>query len=301
MFVTNESRIFTLNERSVVTIVSKINDNTSAFGTGFFISKDGKVLTSSHNVINAIEVYIYAEGQLFRANEITNNTRFDVAIYKIEIESKAITFATYIEPNQLCFTISSTSDRVDKFCRSGTVHKETFVTSEVIDSILTTVQLNKGMSGCPLFDIKGDCIGMLGWYMQSLNSSGGISMKVIKNVIEKEHTSVNFKSKGLGLHNILAHNIPIEGCYGEIVTDSNNSDVNVNDVILSVNDQKVGIDDVSVESLTCFKCNNNYVNVRMMKFNGKSWNKPENIRVSLSKNEDKEFFVRGSASFKYTH
>ena len=70
-----------LSDKSAV-----INDNTEAFGTGFFISHDGYVLTCYHVIEDANEIIVDYKGVDYKAEYVTGSYDNDVALVKIDCE-----------------------------------------------------------------------------------------------------------------------------------------------------------------------------------------------------------------------
>lgn len=144
-------------------------------GSGFLISSDGYILTNAHVVEKVDEVTVkLADKREFRAKVVGADSRTDVALIKINAERLPI--ATLGNPDQLRvgewvlaigapfgFENSVTAGIVSAIGRS--LPQENYV-----PFIQTDVAVNPGNSGGPLFNMKGEVVGM---NSQIISRSGG--------------------------------------------------------------------------------------------------------------------------------
>jgi serine protease Do len=138
---------------------------SQSLGSGFIISNDGYILTNSH-VINAADEVIVklADKREFKAKIIGADRRTDVAL--IKIEGSGLPKVTVGDPNQLKvgewvaaigspFGLESTITQGIVSAKGRALPQENFV-----PFIQTDVAINPGNSGGPLFNLKGEVVGI---------------------------------------------------------------------------------------------------------------------------------------------
>ena len=144
-------------------------------GSGFLISSDGYILTNTHVVDHVDEVIVkLADKREFRAKVIGADGRSDVALLKINAEG--LPHVTLGDPDKLRvgewvlaigapfgFENSVTAGIVSAIGRS--LPEENYV-----PFIQTDAAVNPGNSGGPLFNMKGEVVGM---NSQIISRSGG--------------------------------------------------------------------------------------------------------------------------------
>jgi len=146
-----------------------------SLGSGFIISPDGYILTNAHVVDSADEILVrLTDKSEFKAKVIGADKRTDVAL--IKIESTGLPIVRMGDPNALKvgewvvaigspfgFDNSVTAGIVSAKGRS--LPQENFV-----PFIQTDVAVNPGNSGGPLFNMKGEVVGI---NSQIYSRSGG--------------------------------------------------------------------------------------------------------------------------------
>lgn len=146
-----------------------------SLGSGFVVSADGFILTNAHVVDSADEILVrLTDKREFRAKVIGADKRTDVAL--IKIEATALPVVRMGDPNALKvgewvvaigspfgFDNSVTAGIVSAKGRS--LPQENFV-----PFIQTDVAVNPGNSGGPLFNMKGEVVGI---NSQIYSRSGG--------------------------------------------------------------------------------------------------------------------------------
>jgi serine protease Do len=139
-------------------------DGTS-LGSGFVISQDGYILTCAHVVDGATEILVrLTDRREFRARLIGADRRSDVALLKIDAEN--LPQVSIGDPGRLAvgdwvlaigspfgFDSSATSGIVSAKGRS-------LPSENYVPFIQTDVAINPGNSGGPLFNLKGEVVGV---------------------------------------------------------------------------------------------------------------------------------------------
>ena len=151
---------------------SKMVDVSS--GTGFFVTRDGLILTNRHviDTPGAAFFIITNEGKEFPATLVDTDTVLDIALLRVEgTEFRAVTLADSdtIRIGQTVIAIGNTlsefRNTVTKGVVSGMNRRVTagfnLGGSEVIEkAIQTDAAINPGNSGGPLINLLGEVIGI---------------------------------------------------------------------------------------------------------------------------------------------
>ncbi|MDO9597495.1 MAG: Do family serine endopeptidase [Azoarcus sp.] len=139
-------------------------DNES-LGSGFIISADGYILTNAHVVEDAEEILVrLADKREYRAQVIGADARSDIAL--IRIDASGLPRVTLGDPSRLkvgewVLAIGSPFG-FEQTVTAGIVSaKERSLPDEnFVPFIQTDVAINPGNSGGPLFNLKGEVIGI---------------------------------------------------------------------------------------------------------------------------------------------
>jgi serine protease Do len=160
----------------------------TALGSGFIISADGYVVTNNHVIEDADEIEIeLRNGEKLPAVIIGTDERTDIALLKIEADSP------------LPFVIFGDSDAMrvgDWVLAIGNPLGQGFSVSAGIvsargrelsgsydDFIQTDAAINRGNSGGPLFNMKGEVVGVNTAILSPSGGSIGIGFSMASNVV----------------------------------------------------------------------------------------------------------------------
>ncbi|MFC0348562.1 DegQ family serine endoprotease [Undibacterium danionis] len=142
-------------------------------GSGFIVSQDGYVLTNTHVVEDASEVYVkLTDKREFKAKVIGSDKRTDVAVLKIEgskLPKIAIGDSDKIKAGEWVIAIGSPFN-LDNTVTSGIISSKARDTGDYLPLIQTDVAVNPGNSGGPLINMRGEVIGI---NSQIYSRSGG--------------------------------------------------------------------------------------------------------------------------------
>jgi serine protease Do len=138
-----------------------------SLGSGFMINKDGYILTNSHVIENAEEIVVTLAGRKdeYKAKVIGKDSKLDIALIKIDAE------------DELPIAVLGNSDELDigawviaignPFGLGGTVTagivsaKGRVIGAGPYDNFIQTdASINPGNSGGPLFNMKGEVVGI---------------------------------------------------------------------------------------------------------------------------------------------
>ena len=172
-------------------------------GTGFFISADGYAITNNHLVENGTKVKVFTiQGDEYSAKIIGTDPRTDVALIKIEV--KNLPYAELGDSAQV---------KVGEWVAAigNPLGMEHTVTAGIIsakgrqlglgdnnyeDFIQTDAAINRGNSGGPLVNMKGEVIGITSNILVPSGVSGniGIGFAIPSSMAKK--VVIQLKEKG---------------------------------------------------------------------------------------------------------
>jgi serine protease Do len=204
---------------------------SQSLGSGFIISSDGFILTNSHVVSAADDITVKLNDKReFKARLIGFDKRTDVAV--IKIEASDLPHVTIGDPNILKvgewvlaigspfgFENTVTAGIVSAIGRS--LPQENYV-----PFIQTDVAINPGNSGGPLFNMKGEVVGI---NAQIYSRTGGfmglsfaIPINVAMNIADQLRTSGRVSRGRIGVviqevTNELAESFGLPGSQGALV------------------------------------------------------------------------------------
>ena len=167
-------QVYAMNERSVVLI-----DTDTGSGSGFIITADGYVVTNYHVVEGAksIEVVLFDNGD-YPASLVGYDSSNDVAVLKMEGEgfrpAKFGSSDDLIVGDQVV-AIGNPLGELTSTLTVGYVSakgRDVSTDSTVINMIQTDCAINSGNSGGPLFNMKGEVVGITTAKYSGMSSSG---------------------------------------------------------------------------------------------------------------------------------
>ncbi len=159
---------------------------SSALGSGFIIDEKGIVVTNNHVIQDAEDIIIRVNGDKeFKANVIGADPLSDIAVLQLDTKEK------FIPVNFGDSDKARIGDWViaigNPFGLGGTVtsgiisaRNRSIGLSRYEDYIQTDASINSGNSGGPLFDMKGDVIG-INTAILGRNGSIGIGFSIPSN------------------------------------------------------------------------------------------------------------------------
>ncbi|MGH8077694.1 MAG: DegQ family serine endoprotease [Lysobacter sp.] len=149
----------------------------TSLGTGFLISDDGYVLTNHHVVDGADRVTVkLSDRREFKATVIGSDQQSDVALLKIEgkgLPALRTGSSNQLKPGQWVVAIGSPFG-LDHSVTAGIVsavgRNNPYADQRYVPFIQTDVAINRGNSGGPLLNTKGEVVGI---NSQIFSNSGG--------------------------------------------------------------------------------------------------------------------------------
>src|SRR5674476_413287 len=167
---------------------------SQSLGSGFIVSADGYIMTNAHVVDHADKITVrLTDKREFSARVIGADIRTDVALLKIE--AQGLPTVKVGDPNKLkvgewVVAIGSPFG-FDNSVTAGIVSAKgrSLPQDNLVPFIQTDVAINPGNSGGPLFNMRGEVVGI---NSQIYSRSGGymglsfaIPMDVVMNVVEQ--------------------------------------------------------------------------------------------------------------------
>lgn len=228
-----------------------------SLGSGFIVSPDGFILTNNHVVEKAEEVTVtLLDKEEFRAKVIGTDPKIDIALIKIDAKRK------------LPYVALGDSDKLDvgewvvaignPFALGHTVTagivsaKGRIIGSGPYDDFIQTdASINPGNSGGPLFNLKGEVVGINTAIMQGGQGIGfATPIQLAKSVLEqlKDKGKVTRGWLGVYIQKLTpeaAENLGISGRHGALVSDvtsggpAEKAGIRSGDVIVGFNGKEI--------------------------------------------------------------
>lgn len=234
-------------------------EQAQSLGSGFIISPDGYILTNNHVVADADEILVrLSDRSDHTAKLIGADPRTDVALLKIDakdLPTLKLGNSDQLKVGEWVLAIGSPFG-FDHSVTAGIVSAKgrSLPNESYVPFIQTDVAINPGNSGGPLFNLKGEVVGI---NSQIFTRSGGfmglsfaIPIDVAMNVANQLKTEGKVSRGWLGVviqevDKDLAESFGLDRPAGALVAQTLDdgpaakSGIKVGDVILSVNGQKI--------------------------------------------------------------
>ncbi len=141
--------------------------NIASCGSGFLVRADGYVLTNYHVVEGAETLNVTLNsGEEYTAEVVGSDADFDVAVLKIEAENLPTVTLGDSDLLRVGDQVAAIGNPLGELTLSMTVGYISALDREIntdgtpINMLQTDVAINSGNSGGPLFDMKGNVIGI---------------------------------------------------------------------------------------------------------------------------------------------
>jgi serine protease Do len=152
-------------------------------GSGFIVSDDGYILTNAHVVMDADEVTVrLSDRREFSAKVIGSDERSDVALIKIDakqLPTVRIGDPQKLRPGEWVVAIGSPFG-LENSATAGIVSATSRAVGgeSYVPFIQTDVAVNPGNSGGPLFNMRGEVVGMNSMIFSRTGGYMGLSFAV---------------------------------------------------------------------------------------------------------------------------
>jgi len=163
---------------------------THGLGSGFIVSPDGIILTNAHVVADASEVTVrLIDKREFQAKVIGSDKQSDIAVIKIDAKNLPVVKlanGTDVKVGEWVLAIGSPYG-FENSATSGIVSAKSrsLPDESYVPFIQTDVAINPGNSGGPLFNMKGEVIGINSQIYSRTGGYQGLSFAIPINVAVK--------------------------------------------------------------------------------------------------------------------
>jgi serine protease Do len=232
-------------------------------GSGFVISADGYIVTNAHVIDNAEEIFVrFTDKREMKAKVIGADKRSDVALVKVEAtnlpflrlgDSNGTRVGEWVLAIGSPFGFANSVTAGILSAKSRDLPADS-TASDAVPFLQTDVAVNPGNSGGPLFNLKGEVIGINSQIFSRTGSYAGISFSIpidyAANVIDqlKKTGKVTRGRIGVAISNVtrdLADSLGLPrtdgAAVGTVEEDSPaaKAGVEVGDVILKIDGRAV--------------------------------------------------------------
>ena len=173
------AQVYAANVKSVVMIYSRVNNQGVSTGSGFIITEDGYVVTNQHVIEgNGSITVVTTDGTEYPAVLVGADDANDVALLKVEAENlrpvKLGSSSDLIVGDQVAAIGNPLGELTSTLTVGYISAKERDVTTDgfAINMLQTDAAINSGNSGGPLFNMRGEVIGITTAKYSGTSSSG---------------------------------------------------------------------------------------------------------------------------------
>ena len=156
-------------------------------GSGFFISADGLILTNHHVVDGADEIKVrLTDNREFTGKVLGSDAKTDIAVVKID--AKDLPYLTMGNSDELkvgeWVAAIGSPFGLDNTVTSGIVSAKSrkLPSDQYVPFIQTDVAVNPGNSGGPLFNMKGEVVGINSQIFSTSGGFMGLSFAIPSNL-----------------------------------------------------------------------------------------------------------------------
>jgi serine protease Do len=202
-----------------------------SLGSGFIVSSDGYILTNNHVVEKADEVTVtLLDKEEFKAKVVGTDPKIDIALIKIDVKKKlpyvALGDSDKLEVGEWVVAIGNPFGLGHTVTAGIVSAKGRIIGSGPYDDFIQTdASINPGNSGGPLFNLKGEVVGINSAIIQGGQGIGfATPIQLAKSVLEqlKDKGKVTRGWLGVYIQRLTpetAESLGISGRRGALVSD----------------------------------------------------------------------------------
>ena len=171
-----------------------------SFGSGFILTKDGYIMTNNHVISNSDEITVTLSDQTeLTAKLIGSDKRSDLALLKVEAKNLPIVKIGTSEDLKLGEWVLAIGSPFgfDHTVTAGIVSgkKRNLPNESYVPYIQTDVAINPGNSGGPLFNLKGDVVGVNAQIYTRSGGFMGVSFAIPAETLATVYTQLKNDGK----------------------------------------------------------------------------------------------------------
>ena len=232
---------------------------TRSLGSGFIISEDGYILTNAHVIEGADEIDVrFTDKRELKARVIGSDKRTDVAL--IKVDAKGLSFVKFGDPARLkvgeWVVAIGAPFGFENTVTAGIVSAKgrSLPEENLVPFIQTDVAINPGNSGGPLFNMRGEVVGINSQIYSRTGGFMGLSFAIPIDVALDVQKQLRAKGRvsrgriGVAIQEVtkdLATSFGLEDPRGALVSSvekgspASRSGIESTDIILSFNGKPV--------------------------------------------------------------
>jgi serine protease Do len=160
-----------------------------SLGSGFLISPDGYILTNNHVVDKAKDIKVsFDDGRVLEAKLIGRSPEIDVALIKVEVagmQAVALGDSDALEVGDWVMAIGNPFGLSQTVTKGIVSAKGRVIGAGPYDNLIQTdAAINPGNSGGPLFNMKGEVIGINTMILAAGQNLGfAVPMNMVKEIL----------------------------------------------------------------------------------------------------------------------
>ncbi|MDN3505426.1 MAG: serine protease [Rhabdochlamydiaceae bacterium] len=174
--------------------IKQDQNQSTSFGSGFFVKENGLLLTAFHVVKNASEVIIHHDNQKYSAHLLNSWAQHDVALLKVDGDS-----FPFLQFSPLCKTrlgqkvsICGFPFSISYTFNTGSIAAILTKSTDFLSKkLLLDVYISPGHSGSPVIDSQGTVIAICTHVMKSKSEYRGYGVaspiNILTNIAELLH------------------------------------------------------------------------------------------------------------------
>lgn len=170
-------------------------------GSGFVVDASGLIVTNNHVVENAREMYVsFADGRRRAASLVGVDRKSDLALLRVvqiaPAKALALGDSDSTKPGDWVLAIGNPFGLGGSVSAGIVSARNRQIDSETYDDFIQTdAAINRGSSGGPLLNLKGEVVGVNSALMSPSGGSAGVSFAVPANTVR--FVVARLKSKGV--------------------------------------------------------------------------------------------------------
>lgn len=156
-------------------------DTVKGVGSGFIVSSDGFIMTNAHVVNKTDDIMVnLSDDREFKAKLVGLDARGDIALLKIDavgLPTAKLGTVSGLEVGEWVIAIGSPYG-LENTVTHGIVSSKARDVGDLLQAIQSDVPINPGNSGGPLFNTRGEVVGINSQILTKSGSFAGVSLSI---------------------------------------------------------------------------------------------------------------------------